>query len=178
LIPFAAVLVVFFLVMPGSYRHRVTSIWDPHYRTNVQRMELLEGGWNMFKDHPLVGVGSMDMDEMYRRYKPPEAVYIFGHMHNIFLQVAVTTGIVGLIPFCVLLWFFFRLMGRNRRLTLSPPEHAWVVGSIGALIGFLVNGLFEWNFGDAEVITLLYFLVGSNLAISLHGDGFADEPVH
>jgi hypothetical protein len=28
-----------------------------------------------------------------------------------------------------------------------------------------VNGLFEWNFGDAEVLTLLYIVLGANLAL-------------
>jgi len=177
LIPFAVMLVVVLLVIPGSYRQRITSIWDPHYRTNVHRMELLRGGWNIFKDHPLVGVGSMDLDETYRRYKPPEAVHVFGHMHNIFLQVAVTMGLVGFIPFCFLLSSFFRLLGGNLRRRLPPPERAWVAGSLGALAGFIVNGLFEWNFGDAEVVMLLYFIIGSNLAIAIHRDGFADESV-
>lgn len=175
LVPFAVMLVILFIVLPGNYRNRVTSIWDSQYRTNVQRMELLRGGWNIFKDHPLVGVGSMDLAETYRRYKPPEAVHVFGHMHNIFLHVAVTKGLVGLIPFCFLLLSFVRLMVGNLRRKLPPPEKAWVVGSIGALIGFIVNGLFEWNFGDAEVVTLLYFIIGSNLAIALHRDGFADR---
>ena len=175
LVPFAVMLVILFIVLPGNYRNRVTSIWDPQYRTNVQRMELLRGGWNIFKDHPLVGVGSMDLAETYRRYKPPEAIHVFGHMHNIFLHVAVTKGLVGLIPFCFLLVSFVRLMVGNLRCKLPPPEKAWVVGSIGALIGFIVNGLFEWNFGDAEVVTLLYFIIGSNLAIAMHGDGFADR---
>jgi O-antigen ligase len=138
-------------------------------------MELLRGGWNIFKDHPLVGVGSTDLAEVYRQYKPPEAVHVFGHMHNIFLHVAVTKGLVGLIPFCLLLLSFLRLMVANLRRRLPSPERAWVVGSIAAFIGFVVNGLFEWNFGDAEVVTLLYFIVGSNLAIALHEDGFADD---
>jgi hypothetical protein len=55
-------------------------------------------------------------------------------------------------------------MARNLKLDLPPPERAWVVGSIGALAGFIVNGLFEWNFGDAEVVTLLYIVIGSNIA--------------
>jgi hypothetical protein len=29
-----------------------------------------------------------------------------------------------------------------------------------------VNGLFEWNFGDAEVVTLLYVVLGANLALA------------
>lgn len=167
LVPFAAALVIFVILLPAPYRARVASIWDPSYRTNVQRLELLRGGAVIFKEHPVIGVGTMDLAQVYRDHMPPGAVYVHGHMHNDFLQIAVQMGIVGLAAFVILLVSFFRLMARNLRLDLPPGERAFVVGSIAALAGFIVNGLFEWNFGDAEVVTLLYAIIGANLALSL-----------
>jgi putative inorganic carbon (HCO3(-)) transporter len=166
LVPFAAALVIFVLLLPAQYRARVESIWNPKYFTNVHRIELLKGGIGIIKDYPVIGVGTMDLADIYRRYMPPGAVYVFGHMHNIFLQITVQSGFMGLAVFCWLLFSFFRLMVRNLKLDLPPPERAWVVGSVGALTGFIVNGLFEWNFGDAEVVTLLYIILGTNLALS------------
>jgi hypothetical protein len=37
---------------------------------------------------------------------------------------------------------------------------------VAALTGFLVAGLFEWNFGDEELLDLLYTLVGVAFAAS------------
>jgi putative inorganic carbon (hco3(-)) transporter len=165
LAPFAAALVLFVILLPAPYRARVESIWNPKHMTNVHRLQLLRGSIGIIKDHPIIGVGTMDLADVYRRYKPPDAIQIFGHMHNIFLQIAVQTGFVGLAVFCWMLFSFFRLMARNLRLDLPPPERAWVVGSLGVLAGFIVNGLFDWNFGDAEVVTLLYVVLGANLAV-------------
>jgi len=165
LVPFAAVLVLFVLLLPAQYRARVESIWNLKHMTNIHRLELLKGGIGIIKDHPVIGVGTMDLADTYRQYMPPGAVQVFGHMHNIFLQIAVQSGFVGLAVFCLLLFSFFRLMVRNLKLDLPPPERAWVVGSIGALAGFIVNGLFEWNFGDAEVVTLLYIVLGTNITL-------------
>jgi len=165
LVPFAVALVIFVLLLPAPYRARVESIWNLKHMTNVHRLQLLRGGIGIIKDHPVIGVGTMDLADVYRQYMPPGAVQVFGHMHNIFLQIAVQTGFVGLAAFCWLLFSFFRLMARNLKLDLPPPERAWVAGSIGALAGFIVNGLFEWNFGDAEVVTLLYIVLGANLAL-------------
>ena len=167
LVPFVAALVIFVILLPAPYRARVASIWDPSYRTNVQRLELLRGGAAIFREHPGLGVGTMDLADVYRDHMPPGAVYVHGHMHNDFVQIAVQMGIVGLAAFVVLLLSFFRLMARNLKLDLPPGERAFVVGSIAALAGFIVNGLFEWNFGDAEVVTLLYVIIGANLALSL-----------
>lgn len=165
LVAFAAGMVVLVLLVPSRYKARVESIWNPHYRTNVQRMELLRGGWSILREHPVFGVGTRDLASLYREHMPEGAIYVHGHMHNIFLQVAVQTGIVGLTAFCALFVCFFRLVWSNLRLPLEPGERAFVVGSLGALVGFTVNGLFEWNFGDAEVVTLLYILLGANEAL-------------
>ncbi len=169
---FVAALVALFLLLPPVYRERVQTMWSPTFGTNVQRLEMLSASWRMFKDHPLLGVGTMDLGELYRQYKPPTAVFIHGHMHNNFVQIAVQMGLVGLAAFIFLLVFFYRLLARNLKLGLPPPERALVVGSIGALTGFLVNGLFDWNFGDAEAVTMLFIVIGANLALALHAERF------
>jgi len=167
LVPFAAAVVIVVILLPAPYRERVESIWNPRFRTNVQRLELVRGGLSIFREHPVVGVGTMDLGEMYRKHMPPGAVHVHGHMHNDFLQLAVQTGVVGLAAFCALLASFFLLIARNLKLDLGPSDRAWVVSALGALAGFIVNGLFEWNFGDAEVVTLLYIVIAANLAIRL-----------
>ena len=171
LIPFAAGLALFVLLLPGPYRDRVRSIWNPAYRTNVQRIELLRGGWRIFTEHPIVGVGTHDLAELYRAHMPPGAVHVHGHMHNMFLQVAVQTGVVGLAAFLYLFASFFIVVAGNLKLDLPPPERAFAAGSLGALVGFAVNGLFEWNFGDAEVVTMLYIIVGANVALAMSEAG-------
>jgi O-antigen ligase len=173
LVALAVMIVVFLLVMPAAYRSRITSLWDPTHHSNVQRLEMIRGGWAIFRDHPWIGVGTMDLADTYRRYLPPGAVVVHGHMHNIFLQTAVSTGIIGLAAFCYLLYSFYRMIMGNLRRSLDGPERAFTVGSLGALTGFIVNGLFEWNFGDAEVVMLLYMVIGVNCAFSLRGGAFA-----
>jgi O-antigen ligase len=163
--PALALVVIGVLLLPPAQRHRVTSIWDPNYRTNVQRIEMIRGGASIFLEHPVFGTGPVDLGEIYRAHMPPGAVYVHGHMHNIFLQVAVTLGIVGLAAFLWLLVSIVRTVAGLLRLDLPPPERAWAAGCLGATAGFIVNGLFEWNFGDAEVLTLWLILIGSCAAL-------------
>ncbi|MFO7914961.1 MAG: O-antigen ligase family protein [Candidatus Krumholzibacteriales bacterium] len=171
ILPFAAAVVIFILVLPGEYRSRVTSIWDPDYPSNRQRIELIKGGWGIFRDNFLFGTGPGDLAREYEEHMPRGAEVIHGHMHNTFLHIAATRGIIGLLAF---LWFVvsvYRLLISVFRMDLPSPENGWVAGSIGAFTGFLINGLFEWNFGDAEVITVLYIIIGSIILLETPGRG-------
>jgi hypothetical protein len=77
------------------------------------------------------------------------------------LQVAAERGLLGLAGWLAIWSLFFyhtwRLYG-----SLEPPAgkaRALVAGSLGSVVGFHVAGLFENNFGDSEVISLVYFLM-------------------
>jgi len=153
------------LLGPSTYRDRVATIFDPQFRTNIQRINMIRGGASIFREHPVIGTGPVDLGEIYREHMPPGAVHVHGHMHNIFLHVAVTLGGVGLAAFVWLLAAMFIIVGRNLRLDLPPPERALTAGSLGAMTGFIVNGLFDWNFGDAEVLTMMLIIVGLNAAM-------------
>lgn len=49
-----------------------------------------------------------------------------------------------------------------------PPDDdlagGWNLAALGVWAGFNVTGLFEWNFGDAEILLLLCLVVGMGLA--------------
>jgi len=166
--PFIIALVLFIFMLPQPYRSRFSTMIDPTFRTNAVRLQLFKGGLAIFKDHPIVGVGTRDLAPVYVKYKPPGATYVTGHLHNNFLQIAVSMGILGLFSFVYLLYSFLRVAIRN--LNKAPPlRNTAALACLGALVGFIVNGFFEWNFGDAEVITLLYIIIGLNLAIYVGG---------
>ena len=42
----------------------------------------------------------------------------------------------------------------------DPYLSAVIAGALAGLAGFLVNGMFDWLFGDAEVVTILWLSVG------------------
>jgi O-antigen ligase len=162
---YIAAVVALVLLGPSSYRDRIRTMFDPQFRTNVQRINMIRGGISIFREHPVIGTGPVDLGDIYREHMPPEAVHVHGHMHNIFLHVAVTLGTVGLAAFIWLLAAIFRIVGRNMQLDLPPPERALTAGSLGAVTGFIVNGMFDWNFGDAEVLTMMLIIVGLNAAV-------------
>ena len=58
-------------------------------------------------------------------------------------------------------WRILRRVGRD-----APLGRALVCASLAGVAGFLVAGLFEHNFGDAEVVMLVYALMAQPWVVS------------
>ncbi|HEX5032671.1 MAG TPA: O-antigen ligase family protein [Candidatus Eisenbacteria bacterium] len=163
---------VLVLVMPGGYRERALSVFHPHGVWNRERIILWDAGWRMFRDHPVTGVGLEDLKPWVARYRSPEAHEPpHGHMHNVYLQVLVTMGVIGFAAFVYLVTALWRTAARRLRVDArsgdaDPFGMALRIATVAALAGFLVAGLFEWNFGDEELLDLLFTLIGLAWAAS------------
>lgn len=162
--PLAAVAlaVLVALVVPSPLRTRVLSMFNPEDETARERLYLWDAGRRMVEDAPLLGVGPGGVHREYPRYKPPEAhKQRTGHLHNNLVQVAAERGLLGLGAW---LWIWIAFLVRAGRIYGALPpvrgdDRALVAGSIAAVAGFLVAGLFEYNFGDSEVIDLLWLVM-------------------
>lgn len=157
--------IVFLLFAPVSLRERAYSVVNPNHPNNIGRVYLWTTGWKIFIDFPVLGVGDSDLHQIYARYKAPEDIEPGGHLHNNILMWLVTLGSVG----CIVLISLFVKIFSLELSTFRRLKDQWIGGSLalGALavfVGFHVNGLFEWNFGDQEIIILLWFSVGLALA--------------
>lgn len=161
-VPVLAILA--YLAVPGEYKARVSHFFDPHYRTNAYRITWWKTGWRIFKDHPITGVGDIDTGAIYRKYMGPEETQAVGHFHNNFVHIAVTLGALGLAAFTFLMVRILLLLVAARRAARSPALREVTLAGLCGFVAFLVNGLFEWNYGDAEVATLLWWLVGMVVA--------------
>ena len=166
----AALLVALVLVLPGGYRERALSAFDPGSHWNVERVRLWTAGWRIFRDHPITGVGLQDLHPWIEKYHSPESHEQHGHLHSIYVQVGATMGVVGLAAFAWLVVGLFRTAGRGLRHDLRAGADdvglALRLAAVAALAGFLTAGLFEWNFGDEELLDLLFTLVGIAFAAS------------
>jgi O-antigen ligase len=150
------------VLAPPSYRERLASAFDPRHPNNIERTYMWRAGERMFADHPLTGVGLQDLHPIYERYRSPEAHEAAGHLHSVPIQIAATMGLLGLVAFA---WLYFALIrcgavGLSMSLRAGGLGAGLRLGVIGALAGFFVAGLFEWNFGDEELLYPLFLLAG------------------
>jgi O-antigen ligase len=180
LVALAVGVVAIVLVLPGGYRERALSAFQPHSVWNRERLLLWQSGWHIFQERPITGVGLQDLYPLIQKYRSPEAHEDHGHLHNVYLQIVTTMGVVGLAAFGWLATGLFRTAGKHLRRDLREGARgfgiALRIGAVAALVGFLVAGLFEWNFGDEELLDFLFVLVGIAFAASGWERAWDDVP--
>ena len=164
-------LFVFNPVSTGFMTYKKDNTWEA-------RLTIWRIGWQLIKERPVLGTGLIDLGELYQAKRSPEDIRLhgnnrrLGHLHNNFIHIAATMGLAGLLSFLFLWWMVIRQMIGT--IAKSPPGHKLLaLALLAAVIGFLTNGMAEWNFGDSEVITIIWFLVGLSVAMS---KTFSPEP--
>ena len=162
LLALPVVAVAVFLAAPEAVRVRIRSIIDPQDVTARERLYMWGSGVQIVRDHPWTGVGINGVKSVYQAYKHPNAVRNQrAHLHSNLFQIAAERGLIGVacwlwiwVAFYGQAWTIFRVRGLD-----TPRASALVVGSLASITGFHVAGLFEFTFGDSEVIMLVYFLM-------------------
>jgi O-antigen ligase len=126
--------------------------------TNRDRLYMVTTGINIFKDHPLTGVGPDNIKKIYDRYKPAEAELSNPHLHNNFFHVLAERGIFALLS--LIAAFAVIIIQLIKKIKNSiDVEKTISVGVLFVFIGFLVAGMFEYNLGDSEIKFLLFYFL-------------------
>jgi O-antigen ligase len=154
LLAYVPAAVLFIILAPVPLLHRVTSIVNLRDVSNYDRLCMMEAGLTMIRERPLFGLGPDVVKHRYAIYRPPSAPrYNVPHLHNSLLQLAAERGLPALgsylgltIAALALAWRRFRREGGRR-----GPRADLYVGALLAIFAFNVAGLFENNWGDAEV---------------------------
>jgi O-antigen ligase len=101
----------------------------------------------VFADHPIIGVGPGLFKYYYRDYA--ESIGLQIHIttreaHNLYLDIAAETGLLGLILFLAILLGTLRSLAHTRRRwTQSRPELANLATSfLLAITSYMTTGLF------------------------------------
>ena len=151
---------------PGEMRARLLSSFVPGHPSNVQRVIMWQTGWRMLNDNPITGVGDRNLKETYRGYHEGEDVEVKGHLHSNYIMFGAIWGWPGLALALLFLGALCLALWRRWRESRLSPGHAgtWALAALACWLGFMLGGLFEWNFGDAEIALLLWTICGLGLA--------------
>ena len=143
-------------------------------RQHRDRYYMWQAGIDMILDKPVFGQGPGMILDTYPRYRWAEAPNPRApHLHNNALQIAAERGLPCLVFW---LWWVAAVMAdawrESRPALLAARPGAWcAAGTLGVLVAVLAGGLFEYNFGDSEV--LMFILLVSALPYALRRERLA-----
>ena len=133
------------------------------------RLPYFRLGGAVWKDHFLLGVGpgryqeAVDdysglLAELKGKVRDYEIVEekIWIHTHNLYLQLGVEYGLLGLLAF---LYFLGRV---GFRLVLHHDRSLWALGGVGLLLAFMIHNFFDVTFPSLALE--MGFLLGISLA--------------
>jgi len=89
-----------------------------------------------------------------------------GHMHSNLLQIALERGLPALIVWLMLIGIYIRTLWRiTRREGVDEFARGIALGALGGALGFFTSGLVHYNWGDSEVVTVFYLIMGLCLVV-------------
>jgi hypothetical protein len=101
-----------------------------------------------------------------------------GHMHSNLLQIALERGLPALVVWLILLGVYARMLWRIiRREVVDDFSRGLAVGALGGAFGFFTSGLVHYNWGDSEVVTVFYFIMGLCLVVERTSQRSTDSSV-
>jgi len=136
-------------------------------------------GLKMIMDRPITGLGIGGVEKNYPEYIEKADFLpqirkniilgqkvVYGHLHNVYMQIWAECGIIGIISFLWLL--FYSLSGLWARAFKtaetdagsSIAERCFAAGVFAALVSMCLMGVTEYNFFHNEVGRILWFYVG------------------
>ena len=145
---------LFVVIMPLAVRDRLMSATNSRDVTMNDRVAMWKAGAAMIRERPLFGVGPGRVKALYPVYRVSGWVEPRpGHLHNNVVMIAAETGIPSLLAY---LWFvgafFAAALRQVRGLARGESLRGVTLGAIGAMVSIFAAGMFEYNFGDVEVL--------------------------
>lgn len=143
-------------------RNRLRDFTDVNQ--NISRIKHWKTAFLMIKDHPILGLGNGNYVSYYDEYisKHPELDFALQKRfptHNSYLKVASELGIIGFIPFVVLIITSMIQIKKTTQKIFDKKVKAFYKGILISILMFLIMNIFDNLFFVPKVTTWFWFVV-------------------
>jgi len=125
------------------------------------RAEVARVGLSRIVIHPIFGHGMDAMQLHWNEWGFPGKDML--HLHSTPLQLAFDRGLPMLALWLWMMILFWLTIARAERRAADLSDtnfYGILLGTLGALTGFLMSSLVNYNYGDAEAAMMFWFLMG------------------
>ncbi len=161
-------------MLPASIVNRLASIGNLADTSTAYRVSIWTASVRLLKDvfGSGIGTGSTAFSAVYPAYALGGAAFAL-HAHNLYLQLFVELGVVGIVTFFVMLFLFFRSVFSSYR-TLTDRVQATTILAMGlGVLALLVQGLTDNVWYNYRIVLLFWLLMGLVVGMG-RDDGLSD----
>jgi O-antigen ligase len=133
------------------------------------RIMIWKDGMHLVKQHPWFGVGMETVRVHWREWHVQAYAYFNSqsHFHSTWVQLAAERGLLALAAWVwfvvAYLVFLARLIRRTR--TVDWFAYGIALGTMSAMIGFLIESVVQYNLGEEQVVVTLWFFAALTFAV-------------
>ena len=158
----SAMVVLLAILFVEPIRDRVASIFvGREDSSNNFRINVWSAVLEMIRDRPILGIGPGNdaFNKIYPLYQRPRFTALSAY--SIFLEIAVETGVIGLLCF---LWFLVVTINQGieqikRLREVGNSQGFWLIAAIAGISGMLAHGLVDTVWYRPQVISLWWLMV-------------------
>ena len=170
----AVTFALFFLVAFGAVvvsRTRAPSALLLGDDSSSLRGQIAKVGLSRIMLHPVFGHGMDAMQKHWTEWGFPGNDML--HLHSTPLQLAFDRGLPMLalwVWLMIAFWIYIARAEKNARDQSDTNSYGILLGTLGALTGFLISSIANYNYGDSEAVMLFWWVMGVAMAINQKPD--------
>jgi O-antigen ligase len=168
LIPVCILLAVVALpLLPETIFHRVLTIFNTSDSSTSSRFPLYKAALALIRERPVrgAGLGTDAVRKVVKDLNLYHGVAPFVHAHDVYLQVWLETGLVGVIAFIAAIFSGIKNAAKAVKLSsCSRQVRLITIGGAGAMAGIMVGGVADYIWNYPRVMVVFWFVFGVMLS--------------
>jgi len=157
--------VVLLILAPPEYKARMATITNFQDPAILSRIYAWIAAIRMFITHPIFGVGLGNEIRYFIQYIPPANLMIEKlTTHNTYFQILADTGILGIVPFVLVIKNIFSNLSIARHTFVQQDQmlHKLSIGLTAGLLGYLAGHFFLSHMGWRQ---MFWIVVGLSVVL-------------
>lgn len=161
--------------LPQSIINRFSSIGNMADSSTSYRVSIWKGAIDMIKEYWYrpIGQGATAFNSIYPLYSYSGVGA--QHTHNLFLQLLIETGIIGILSFLGVIYKFFQNVLCGLKKTTNSFYKYCFIGFTSGMIGFLLQSIFDNTWYNNKIILIFWIFIALSAVVRKISDMEAED---